>query len=99
MFDRGLVSVDEDFGLLLAQDRVLDTVGRILNADRKFRLPDRIDLRPHQQFLEFHRREIFKGQVPALRHFLAITNSQNQALWKMVNGKLAKSISSVRRWS
>ena len=61
MFDCGLVSVDEDFGLLLAQDRVPDTVGRILNTNRKLRLPDRIDLRPHQQFLEFHRHEIFKG--------------------------------------
>ncbi|MDO8351870.1 MAG: HNH endonuclease [Aestuariivirga sp.] len=61
IFDRGLVSVDENFGLLLAQNRIPDTVGRILNTDRKLRLPDRIDLRPHQQFLEFHRREIFKG--------------------------------------
>jgi putative restriction endonuclease len=61
MFDRGLVSVDEDFGLLLARDRVPDTVGRILNADRKLWLPGRADSQPHQQFLEFHRREIYKG--------------------------------------
>lgn len=61
MFDRGLVSIDEDFSLLLAHDRVPDIVGRILNADRKLRMPDRADSQPHQQFLEFHRREIYKG--------------------------------------
>lgn len=38
MFDRGLVSIDEDFGLLLAQDKVPDTIVRMLNVDKKLRL-------------------------------------------------------------
>jgi putative restriction endonuclease len=61
MFDRGLVSIDDDYALLVAYDRLPDTMGRLLNADGMLRLPDRVDLRPHPRFLDFHRREIFKG--------------------------------------
>lgn len=61
MFDRGLVSVDDDFSLLLARDRVPDTVTRLLGGNSRLILPDRADLQPHPQFLDYHRREIFKG--------------------------------------
>jgi putative restriction endonuclease len=61
IFDRGLVSVDEDHRLLVAKDRLPDTVGRLLNPDGRLRVPSRLDLQPHPQFLRYHRREIFKG--------------------------------------
>lgn len=62
MFDRGLLSVDDDYSLLIAKDRVPDTVTRIINPDRKLRLPLlRSELRPHSQFLRYHRETIFKG--------------------------------------
>lgn len=61
MFDRGLISVDEDWRLLLADSRLPDTVERLLTADRRLLLPVQPHLRPHPKFLEFHRREIFKG--------------------------------------
>jgi putative restriction endonuclease len=61
MFDRGLISVDDDYSLLLASDRLPDTVERLLDGNRKLLLPQRPDMHPHSKFLQYHRREIFKG--------------------------------------
>ena len=60
MFDRGLISLDDDYTILVAEDRVPDTVGRMLNEDRKLRLPNSRALAPHSQFLKYHR-QTFKG--------------------------------------
>lgn len=61
MFDRGLLSLDEDYTILMAKDRVPEPVRRLINADGRIRLPDRPEFRPHPQFLEFHRENVFKG--------------------------------------
>jgi putative restriction endonuclease len=61
MFDRGLVSVEDDFGILVARDRVPDTVARLVHPDGKLALPDRPELRPHPHFLRYHRERVFKG--------------------------------------
>jgi len=61
MFDRGLISIDDDHTLLLAKDRVPDTVSRLLGGNSSLILPKRADLQPHPQFLDYHRREVFKG--------------------------------------
>jgi putative restriction endonuclease len=61
MFDRGLISIDEDFRLLVAPSRVPDLVERMLVPDRKLRLPSRRDLHPHPEFLKWHRDNVFKG--------------------------------------
>lgn len=61
MFDRGLLSLDDDFTILMAKDRVPDTIGRLTNPGGKLRLPERPELRPHPQFLLFHRETVFKG--------------------------------------
>jgi putative restriction endonuclease len=61
IFDRGLVSVDEDHRLLVAKRRPPDTVGRLLNPDGRLHMPRRLDLQPHPQFLRYHREQIFKG--------------------------------------
>ncbi len=61
MFDRGLVSVDDDYSLLLAKDRLPDSIDRLLGGNDRLLLPERADLRPHQQFLRWHRDNIFKG--------------------------------------
>jgi putative restriction endonuclease len=61
MFDRGLLSLDDDFTILMARDRVPDTIQRLANADGKLRAPVRPELRPHPQFLRFHRERVFKG--------------------------------------
>ena len=61
MFDRGLLSIGDDYSLLIAKDRVPDTMNRLLPAHGRISLPDRREFRPHSQYLSFHRREIFKG--------------------------------------
>jgi putative restriction endonuclease len=62
MFDRGLLSVDDDYSLLVAKGRVPDTIERLLNPSGKLNLPSmRQELRPHPQFLRFHRETVFKG--------------------------------------
>jgi putative restriction endonuclease len=61
MFDRGLLSLGDDFTILMAADRVPDTVKRLINPERKLLLPERPEFRPHRQFLRFHRESIFKG--------------------------------------
>jgi putative restriction endonuclease len=61
MFDRGLISVDDDWGILIAKDRLPDTVTRLLREDRRLLPPKRSSLQPHVQFLRYHRQRIFKG--------------------------------------
>ncbi len=62
MFDRGLLSIADDYSLLLAKGRVPDPVVRMINPDGKLRLPQsRHDLWPHHQFLRYHRENVFKG--------------------------------------
>ena len=61
MFDRGLLSLDDDFTILMARDRVPDTIHRLANPDGKLKMPTRPELRPHPQFLRFHRETVFKG--------------------------------------
>jgi putative restriction endonuclease len=61
MFDRGLVSVDDDYKLLLARDRLPDSIDRFLGGNDRLLVPNRQDLRPHPQFLAWHRSNVFKG--------------------------------------
>jgi putative restriction endonuclease len=61
MFDRGLLSINDDHSLLIARDRVPDTVLRLINLDRRLSVPERAELQPHPQFLRYHRDFVFKG--------------------------------------
>ncbi len=61
MFDRGLLSLDDDYNILLAKGKVPDTVQRLINPDRRLILPPQPDLRPNPQWLRYHRDSIFKG--------------------------------------
>jgi putative restriction endonuclease len=61
MFDRGLVSIDDDYSILIAKDRVPDTVCRLLRADLKLILPTKPDIRPHPKYINYHREHVFKG--------------------------------------
>ncbi|MXN66715.1 restriction endonuclease [Stappia sp. GBMRC 2046] len=61
MFDRGLISVDDDYRILTAGNSVPDTVSRLINPDRRLLLPSRIEDRPHPHFLKYHREAVFKG--------------------------------------
>jgi putative restriction endonuclease len=61
MFDRGLISADDDGSILIAKDRLPDTVSRLLREDRRLATPTQSSLHPHAQFLRYHRERIFKG--------------------------------------
>jgi len=61
MFDRGLISVSDDYHLLIAHDHVPEAARRILPPSGELQLPRRSELLPHPFFLDFHRRNVFKG--------------------------------------
>jgi len=61
MFDRGLVSVDEDYSILVAAGRLPAAITRLLREDRKLAVPRRPEARPHPVHLRFHRETVFKG--------------------------------------
>lgn len=61
MFDRGLVSVDDDFSILIATGRLPDAVVRLLRQDRKIAIPSRHEDWPHPAHLHYHREAVFKG--------------------------------------
>ena len=61
MFDRGLLSIDDDFSILIASRHLPATVTRILREDRKLTGLPRPEMRPHPVHLRYHRNNIFKG--------------------------------------
>lgn len=61
MFDRGLISVDDDFRILIAKGRVPTRVEQMLNPSRTLTVPDDARAQPHRAFLRYHRENIFKG--------------------------------------
>lgn len=61
MFDRGLLSIDDNYKLLVARDRVPGALDRLLPSNGQLRVPMRPEFRPHPQFLKFHRDTVFKG--------------------------------------
>jgi putative restriction endonuclease len=61
MFDRGLLSLDDNLTILQAGNSVPDTMERLFNPDGKLLRPLRAGLTPHPQFLKYHRENVFKG--------------------------------------
>lgn len=62
MFDRGLVAVDSQHCILVASQGVsADAITRLLTPDRRLILPPDPAAHPHPEFLNWHRRRIFKG--------------------------------------
>lgn len=61
MFDRGLVSIEDDLTILTADSHLPPAVTRLFNEDRRLIVPPRADLRPNPTYLRFHRDTIFKG--------------------------------------
>ncbi len=62
MFDRGLVSVDDDMALLIAPDSVASEIAaRLFVPDRRLILPEDPAKAPHPSYLRWHRTNCFKG--------------------------------------
>jgi putative restriction endonuclease len=61
MFDRGLLSIADDYTILVADKQLPRDAIRLIREDRKLILPERPDARPHAAQLRYHRERIFKG--------------------------------------
>ena len=60
VFDRGLISIDNDFNVLRA-GHLPEEARRLIRQDARLLLPSDAALRPHRSFLEYHRDVVFKG--------------------------------------
>lgn len=61
MFDRGILSLTDDYEILMAKGLVPDEARRLINPEGRILVPDDMRMRPHPQFLRYHRERIFKG--------------------------------------
>jgi putative restriction endonuclease len=61
MFDRGLISIDDDYKIIVAKDHVPDDAIRLLNQSGMINLPKDPTYHPNAHYLKFHRDVIFKG--------------------------------------
>ena len=60
MFDRGLISIADDYSILVSHNKVpKETADRLLLAERRILLPDNPQARPHPEYLQYHREEIY----------------------------------------
>lgn len=61
MFDRGLVSVEDDGTILAARDRLPPGAAGLLRPEGRVLLPEAGWARPHPVYLRWHRENVFKG--------------------------------------
>jgi putative restriction endonuclease len=61
MFDRGLISIGDDYKILVAKNRVPENAIRLLNENGTVNLPKDQTLYPNAHYLRFHRDTVFKG--------------------------------------
>ena len=61
MFDRGLISIDDDFRILSARQGLPEDAARLFLPSGRLRIPYDPVARPHPQFLRWHRANVFKG--------------------------------------
>lgn len=61
MFDRGLISIGDDYKILTAKNHVPDDALRLLNQNSLIHLPEDQALHPNAHYLKFHRDKVFKG--------------------------------------
>lgn len=63
MFDRGLISVADDYTLLLRKGAIPGHFLRIINEDRRLNVPEMPSHRPHPNFLQYHRERVFQARA------------------------------------
>jgi putative restriction endonuclease len=61
MFDRGIVSVSDDYRVLVSGSGVPKELAQFVQAGRPVRLPDRTESWPHRAYLRWHRDLRFKS--------------------------------------
>jgi putative restriction endonuclease len=61
MFDRGLISIDVDHSILIAEGSVAtEAAERLITPSRKLLVPDDVGSHPHPSYLAWHREKCFK---------------------------------------
>jgi putative restriction endonuclease len=60
LIDRGLISIGDDYKILVANNRVPDNAIRLLNQNGMVNLPKDQTLYPNAHYLKFHRDQVFK---------------------------------------
>lgn len=61
LFDRGLISVDEEHRLLVARSGLPEAMSGLVQSQRLLRRPSRQEWWPHPSYLRYHREHVFKG--------------------------------------
>lgn len=61
MFDHGLVSIKDDYTILISKGRLPSSILGLIDADMRLILPQNPAMYPHKQFLSYHRDTVFKG--------------------------------------
>ena len=61
MFDRGLISVNDDYSLLKVTLKIPEQINQILDPDGRLILPSSAKYKPHPQYLRYHRENVFIG--------------------------------------
>ena len=61
MFDRGLISLTDEFEFLIAKNQIPSEISSLLNRDGCAHVPDTGLEKPHASFLRHHRENVFKG--------------------------------------
>lgn len=61
LFDRGLISLTDDFQFLIARNKIPGEISKLLNKDGRAVVPDAPIEKPHPSFLRYHRESVFKG--------------------------------------
>jgi putative restriction endonuclease len=61
MFDRGLISIGDDYEILVAGSHVPEDALRLLNPSRTINLPKDPTVYPNALYLKYHRNQVFKG--------------------------------------
>lgn len=61
LFDRGILSLEDDGHILMAHELVPDQVNQMVNPDHQIILPSDARNRPHPLFLRYHRENVYRG--------------------------------------
>lgn len=61
MFDRGLISLDDDYHLLVANHELPANLRHLVRGGHPIQLPGLAQMAPHPAFLAWHRRHVFHG--------------------------------------
>lgn len=61
LFDRGLITFDDDYSIRLVRSAVPEQVASLVNPSGRLIVPDVDQMRPSPTFLRYHRENVFKG--------------------------------------